>query len=426
MSLYKKQIRIEEIMGPIVFGLSTDKAHASRGKQQKESSRNNKPPLIIVSHLLPFFYNCSLVKISWCSNWPGSATAAIQARRAKDWEADIGFLVCGRQRTRDFGCGRATTDAAAAEKAKQSTSVALFNTGPAVKFLLLLLTWTRGASFLLLAHQGLACLKRDLGTGPQCIPHPVLTAGLPHVPAAHADGVEYFVVERLDPVPVAVLLLGGQEVEIHGDLSTVRLEGQVIDVVAKGILDFAADKQNAQDYVRGDNCCRDGYPLQCGVQLKGQQENIDPGDLRNGNRVGNGQRRVEHTVCAHQDIIENSNVVVSQSLVHGDDELVVGHHLVGEAGEIRQDLQWQVAQRVLGPLNDLAWVACCKGDSEIATYKLANVGLGLVDLFRLLCRCVKGKGVEMADKMHKVIIAGVRFMPKFMFQSNGKSQEEVE
>ena len=37
---------------------------------------------------------------------------------------------------------------------------------------------------------------------------------------------------------------------------------------------------------------RNGHPLQSGVELKGENQDIDPCDLRNGDGIRNGQGRV--------------------------------------------------------------------------------------------------------------------------------------
>lgn len=44
---------------------------------------------------------------------------------------------------------------------------------------------------------------------------------------------------------------GGDNVQLEGDLAAVGVEGEVVDVLAEGVLDFAADGREAED----DVCC---------------------------------------------------------------------------------------------------------------------------------------------------------------------------
>lgn len=45
---------------------------------------------------------------------------------------------------------------------------------------------------------------------------------------------------------------GGDDVELDGDLSAVCVQGEIVDILAKGVLDFAADRGEAEDDVCGD------------------------------------------------------------------------------------------------------------------------------------------------------------------------------
>jgi hypothetical protein len=46
---------------------------------------------------------------------------------------------------------------------------------------------------------------------------------------------------------------GGDDVELDGDLSAVCIQGEIVDILAKGVLDFAADSGKSEDDVCG-NC----------------------------------------------------------------------------------------------------------------------------------------------------------------------------
>ena len=98
-------------------------------------------------------------------------------------------------------------------------------------------------------------------------------------------------------------------VNVHFELFAKGLERQVIHVVAERVLDFCADLGDAQDNVGGEDAAGDGDPLQTGPQLERQHHDVDPGDLRNGNRVGDGERSLKDTVHAGQGFVELDNTV---------------------------------------------------------------------------------------------------------------------
>jgi hypothetical protein len=66
--------------------------------------------------------------------------------------------------------------------------------------------------------------------------------------------------------------LGCNSVNNHLEFLTVGLEGQVVDVVAEGIFDFASDG--------GEDAAGDGDSVQVVPELEGQHHYVDPTDLR--------------------------------------------------------------------------------------------------------------------------------------------------
>lgn len=64
------------------------------------------------------------------------------------------------------------------------------------------------------------------------------------------------------------------------------VEGEIVDIVAEGILDFATDEEETEDDVGGADCTGDGDPLEVVVELEGEDDDIDPGYLGDGDGVG--------------------------------------------------------------------------------------------------------------------------------------------
>lgn len=96
-------------------------------------------------------------------------------------------------------------------------------------------------------------------------------------------------------------------VDVHLQLLAEGLERQIVDVVTKGVLDFATDGGETEDDVGGENSTRDGDPLKRGEQLEGQNHDVDPGDLGDGDGVGDGKRRVQHTVETDKAFVESDD-----------------------------------------------------------------------------------------------------------------------
>lgn len=58
---------------------------------------------------------------------------------------------------------------------------------------------------------------------------------------------------------------------------------------------------------------RNGDPLQRVVQLEGESQNIEPGDLGDGNAIGDGQRSVQNTLSPSDYLVqrgESSNLML--------------------------------------------------------------------------------------------------------------------
>lgn len=121
---------------------------------------------------------------------------------------------------------------------------------------------------------------------------------------------------------------GSDNVKFHGNLPTVRVEREIIDILAEGVFDLTANRGQAKDDVcshcakMSDTFIRDmgnrvlthgswnSDPPQSRVQLKGKHQNIDPSNLGNGNGVRGRQRGIQDPLGASQDLVERGH--------HGD------------------------------------------------------------------------------------------------------------
>lgn len=159
----------------------------------------------------------------------------------------------------------------------------------------------------------LSVLETKLGLGLERVAQQRLAPVHPHVPAALAQRPQHLVVEGLDPVRTTGLALGGNDVDLLGDLFAVQLQWQIVDVGSEGILDLYAYEEKAEDDVACSNCCWDGHPPQRRVQLEREQEAVYKGNLRDGDGVGDWKGCREDTLGTGQDIIQRLKVVVCMS-----------------------------------------------------------------------------------------------------------------
>ena len=100
-------------------------------------------------------------------------------------------------------------------------------------------------------------------------------------------------IEHLVPLHVDEILglwrrARGDDVDLARELVAELLERQVVDAVAERVPDLAADGRDAQHDVGAHDGARDGDPAQRGPQLERERDDVDPGDLRDGDGVGFG------------------------------------------------------------------------------------------------------------------------------------------
>lgn len=92
--------------------------------------------------------------------------------------------------------------------------------------------------------------------------------------------------------------LGSDSVDVHFEFFAKGFEGEIVDIVAEGVLDFAADGGEPDDYVGGEYAPGDGDPFEVFDELEGEHEHVDPGYLRDGDGVGDWEGGGEDAVHA--------------------------------------------------------------------------------------------------------------------------------
>lgn len=98
--------------------------------------------------------------------------------------------------------------------------------------------------------------------------------------------------------------LGSDCVNIELEFFAISFKRQIIDVVAKWILNFTADSGKTDDDVCGKDAPRNCDPAQIVPKLKGQHHDVNPGDLGNGDGVGNGEGSLKHAIHASEGFVE--------------------------------------------------------------------------------------------------------------------------
>lgn len=96
----------------------------------------------------------------------------------------------------------------------------------------------------------------------------------------------------------------------------VELKRQIVHIRAEGVFDLTADEENAKNDIGGDDACGDGDPVKRAYKLEGENQDVGPGNLGEGDGVGNRQGSVQHTVGSSKHIVERSDTVVCLLVSH--------------------------------------------------------------------------------------------------------------
>lgn len=86
-----------------------------------------------------------------------------------------------------------------------------------------------------------------------------------------------------------------QDVQFLAQLLAVCVEGEIVDVVSKGILEFVSDGCQTHDDVGCGQSTRDCDPAEGGEELEGEDVDVEKDDLGDQDVVTNGKRGGEDT-----------------------------------------------------------------------------------------------------------------------------------
>lgn len=106
---------------------------------------------------------------------------------------------------------------------------------------------------------------------------------------------------------------GGDIVNVGRDLHAVPIQREVVGIVTERVLDLAANGSDAENDVGGYNGAGDGDPVEEFPELEWQRNDVDPGDLTNGNGICDRERGVEHALCTGKDFVEGSKIAHDHS-----------------------------------------------------------------------------------------------------------------
>lgn len=118
------------------------------------------------------------------------------------------------------------------------------------------------------------------------VPNILLIALHPRIPALLTKRPKHEVLAALHELRGIRRRGGSDGIDVVGEFYAVFFEGEIVDVVAEGVFDFAADGGDAEDYVGRDDGARDCDPAQRVPELEGEQHYVEPGCLADGDGIG--------------------------------------------------------------------------------------------------------------------------------------------
>ena len=210
-------------------------------------------------------------------------------------------------------------------------------------------------------------LHRLARTTPSIRPRPQTRPNLIHtlrVPRRIAPRIQHPIILSLDEIFRLRRRLGRNDVDLFLDLVAEYVQREIIRVVTERILDLSADGGDAEDDVGADDCAGYRDPLQVFPELEGESKHVHPGDLADGDGVGDWERGTQHALAAGEDFVHGDEVGHCHCLAGPVVESFVldgGFHICGEVGE---DLEGEVAEVFLGALDQLPRVGFCERETE--------------------------------------------------------------
>ena len=178
----------------------------------------------------------------------------------------------------------------------------------------------------------------------------------PPLPRAVAQRVQDAVLLRHDEILGLRRGFGGDLADLGGELLAENVQREIVDVVAEGVLDLAADGGDAEDDIGAHHGAGDGDPAERGPELERQRDHVHPGDLADGDGIGDGEGGVEHALRPSEDVVERGEVSHDHPMIRAVAQSAVRHDRSHVRGEVGDDFERKVAQVFLGSFDQLARV----------------------------------------------------------------------
>lgn len=178
------------------------------------------------------------------------------------------------------------------------------------------------------------------------------------------------VVVALDEVVGREVATCHDDIDLVADLVTVDVQWQIVNIISERVLDLAADQSQTEDNIGCKDGSRDGDPFKSLPELEWENKNVNPGDLRDSDRVGNRQGSVQNSVRSGENVIQDGDGVESLCLVDGGLKGTIVDDVANIGRGVVQNLQWHIAQGLLRLLDQLARVRLSHWETETATNSL--------------------------------------------------------
>jgi hypothetical protein len=274
----------------------------------------------------------------------------------------------------------------------------------------------------LICSGSMAIMEMHRGLCSQRIPDLLHTLIRPALASHVAQRIQHLVIVVSCNVRENRCHTAHDDIHVFPDLLAEGIEREIVDVVAEGVLDFATDECNAEDDICRKHAGGDGDPAKRFVQLEGEEEDVDPGDLTDGDGVCDWQRGVENAISACKHVVHGRYRVEGLSLVDADLEGAVVVNVLHVAAHVAEDLEREVSQWYFGSLEQFTGIGLghrhTKELSSGLEGVLSSAWLGHIGSF--------GVRIEMTDEMLEVIVVHVRLETQLVFKRDGVGGDHVQ
>jgi hypothetical protein len=144
----------------------------------------------------------------------------------------------------------------------------------------------------------------------QLLPDSCLTPSSPGLIATGTNRKQDHILFMLDVLLRFWFPHARNQIDIRRQLLTKVIQRKIVHIITKWVFDFTADQEDTEDNVgradRAGNC----YPFQVVIELEGKDDDIDPGYLSDGDRIGNWEGSAQDSIRAGEDVVQGGEVVI--------------------------------------------------------------------------------------------------------------------